>query len=140
MASRVGAKKTFYSGQLKLLVRLLEGYHESPGQRQRQVRGCPHNAVYRVEISPIVVTNTQGVRQQFSRRGRPLKSVQFVCPQAHLGRGEGLDSLGMMRGSARAALSFAEDEGFPVSDYAAFDDSGYHVGQTPGTAWPRERN
>lgn len=127
MASRVGTKKTFYSGQLKLIVRLLEGYHESPSQRQKQVKGCPHNAVYRVEISPIGMKNAQ-------------KTVQFVCPQAYLERGQGLDSLGMLRSSARAALAFAEDEGFPVSDYAAFDDSGYHVGQTPGTAWPRERN
>lgn len=125
MASRVGIKKTFYSGQLKLLVRLLEGYHELPSQRQKQVKGCPHNAVYRVEISIIDTT-----------RKNAHKSIQFVCPQAYLGRGEGLDSLGMLRSSARAALSFAEDEGFPASDYAAFDDSGYHVGATTLHAWP----
>ena len=123
MASRVGTKKTFYSGQLKLIVRLLEGYHESPSQRQKQVRGCPHNAVYRVEISPIDMKNAQ-------------KAVQFVCPQAYLERGQGLDSLGMLRSSARAALGFAADEGFPAEEYAAFNDEGFHVGATPAHAWP----
>jgi hypothetical protein len=121
--SQIVAKKTFYSGSLVLIVHLLEGHHEEPRKRERQVRGCEHNYVYRVTIKPA------------GARGDVTK--QWVCPPAHLSHA--VDSLAEMRSAARAALSFAADEGWPVEEHAAFSELGWHVGATNLHAWPREK-
>ena len=131
MASRVEKRMKMYSGELNLDVRLLEGFHELPSQRAKQVKGCPHNAVYRVEI--------RAKRSVVTRAGkRSEKTVQHVCPPQSLSRG--IDDVREMKSAASAALSFAEDEGWPVSEHAAVtpSGSGWHVGLRPETAWPKE--
>lgn len=122
--SRAAAKKTFYSGELRLVVHLVEGHAADPGRRRRQVRGCEHNVVYRVEIAPYT-KSVRGARQRI---------VEWVCPPAHLSRA--IDSSNMMRDAASAALSFADNAGHPIQEYGAFTDRGWHVASTKTRAWP----
>lgn len=120
--SKSEAKKTFYSGELTLEVRWMEGRHESPAARHKQVHGCSHNGFYRVTIH-------QG-------KGT-LRVVERICAPAHLTHA--VDSLEGMRGAAHAALSFASHEGHAVEAHAATNESGWHVGSTKKMAWPTER-
>jgi hypothetical protein len=112
-SSRSVARKRFYSGDLTLDVRLLEG-----------ARRGTHGYQYRVTITV--------ARGNSFNRGH--KSVQLVNPPAHLSHA--VDSLTEMRGAAHAAISFAGDH---VSQYAAHNGSGWHVSSTAGNAWSSER-
>jgi hypothetical protein len=104
----------------------MAGHHDQPMRREKQVKGCPHNAVYRVSIKP-----KSGTRHDF----KPV--VQWICPPRSLSHA--IDSAAEFSDAARAALSFAADEGHPVEQYAATTDSGWHVGLTPGRAWSNAR-
>jgi len=117
--SRSVARKTFYSGELKIEVRLVEGEHAEPVKRLRQVHGCPHNAVYRTTIS---------------MRGKGSQhKVQHICAPQHITHA--LDSVKEMRRAAQAALAFAESEGWPVNDHAAYGKDGWHVASALKNAW-----
>jgi len=42
--------------------------------------------------------------------------------------------------AARAALAFADADGWPVEAHAASIESGWHVGRSPAKAWPKEKS
>ena len=86
-------------------------------------RELPH---YRVSVSH---PRTKG--------GEVWKSK--LAPTPYQEKGVALDSPRAYTSIAKSALSFAYDDGFPVEAYAAStpSGSGWHVGTTPATAWPR---
>ena len=83
---------------------------------------------YRCNISPITPRNGNGDEYQpvtiYVRR-----AVCDVLP---------VDSPKAFDGAARAALSFAEDEGWPVTEYATYNLAltEWHIGRTRDKAWP----
>ena len=74
-----------------------------------------------------------------TRGGEVWKSK--LAPTPYQEKGVALDSSRAYTSIAKSALSFAADDGFPVEEYAAStpSGSGWHVGTTPATAWPRPR-
>ena len=61
----------------------------------------------------------------------------YVGAPAHLSHA--VDSPEAFDDTARAALAFADDDGWPVESHAAFDETGYFVGRSKETAWPKEK-
>jgi hypothetical protein len=50
-----------------------------------------------------------------------------------------VDSPEAFDAAARAALSFAHNDGWPVEAHAPWVDStGWHIGRSPAKAWPKE--
>lgn len=111
---------TRYSGELVIRVTYNDG----------SSRELPH---YKVSVSHPASGGTG------SRRGEVWKSKIALTPYQE--KGVALDSSRAYTSVAKSALSFAADDGFPVEEYAALtpSGSGWHVGTSPATAWPRPR-
>lgn len=74
-----------------------------------------------------------------SVKGEGHKRVRVLGP-VYRAKGTAVDSSEAYDSAAHAALSFAEGEGFPVSEHAATDaaGSGWHIGRDAAHAWPKE--
>ena len=109
---------TRYSGQLRIRVT-----YQDP--RGGQLRGQ-----YRCTVTHVPTVS-------LDRRSTPEKTTVYVGENLQHGSGIGIDSPIMIDEVAHAALSFADDEGFPASELAASkeDGSGWHVGRSAKTAW-----
>jgi hypothetical protein len=108
-----------YSGKLRIRVTYVSDWTKGPAGE------------YRCHISPIVQRNGNGDEYQ---------PVTIYVGRAACD-GLAVDSPKAFDGAARAALSFAESEGWPVTEYATYDLAltRWHVGRTRDKAWPNSQ-
>jgi hypothetical protein len=100
-----------YSGDVVLDIRWMEAKHESPAQREKLARGCPHNGYYRVSIS---------VRGEHVDTGT-------ICAPAFLEHG--IDSAEAYDDTARTALAFAMNDGKLSDADIAYDGDNVWIGR-----------